>query len=190
MTRYREALVRRGIWELWHDVQWDDYEGEDNLEKVVSHMRNRLDRGLILYGTNGTGKTMLLNLAMKDLLLSKQGTVHVIDFRHLVSAYTDSWNKEGGEKMQEILNCNFLGIDDIGKEFKGGDISRELAITTLDYVIRYRFQRKRPTWITMNLQLKDVKTYYNEHISSLLKRCCDAVHIDGTDYGDKLFNKS
>lgn len=188
-TRYSQVLNSRGIWEIWHDKGWDDYVGEENKQKVINHLLKASERGLILYGTNGTGKTMLMNLSMKYFLLEEKKEVQVVDFRALVSAYTKSWGKEPSDELETYLNVKYLGIDDIGKEFKGGDISRELAVTTLDHVLRYRFQRLRPTWITMNLELKEVKEYYNEHISSLLKRCCDAVKIEGTDYGDKLFNK-
>ena len=188
MTNYNSAYIERGIWELWHDKDWSDFEDKFYRDQVQKFVLDKTKENILLYGENGTGKSMLMNLAMKDLL--HQGhEVYVIDFRHLINEYTKNWRGEG--KLGRLMMSDYLAIDDFGKEFNSGGsgVSKELAITTIDYVLRYRFQRRLPTWMTFNMYLEDVKLCYNEHIASLLKRSSIALAFYGKDYGDKLFKQ-
>ena len=186
MTRYKEIYNSRGIWELWHEKDWDDHIYPFYREKVKELVDTETTDNVLLYGDNGMGKSMLMNIAMKHLL-HKGKKVFVIDFRHLVKEYTSSWR--GGGILHDLMLMDYLAIDDLGKEFSSGEVSKELAITTLDYVIRYRFQRQKSTWLTFNMNLSDVKNSYNNHIASLLKRNTTALYFEGEDYGSKLFTQ-
>ena len=184
---YTGVYLSRGIWELWHNKTWDDYIHKFYKDTVQKFVADEETKNILLYGDNGMGKSMLMNLAMKDLL-HKGKEVYVIDFRHLVKEYVKSWRNEG--KLAELMLHDYLAIDDLGKEFQSGSgISKELAVTTLDYVLRYRFQRNKSTWMTFNLKLSEIGTSYNEHIASLIKRSSIALAFEGDDYGDKLFKK-
>lgn len=185
-SKYAPLYTNSGIWELWHDKTWKDYTDKRYSELVKGYVDAETTENLLLYGNNGTGKSMLMNLAMKDFL-HKEYSVYVIDFRNLIKEYIKSWKGHG--KLGEIMMSDYLAIDDLGKEFASGDVSKDLAVTTLDYVLRYRFQRKLSTWMTFNMPLNDIRTEYNEHIASLLKRSSIAIYFDGEDYGDQLFQK-
>lgn len=184
MSKYRAVYTESGIWELWHDMTWDSYTIKKYSDIIKGFVDEEVTHNVILYGDNGTGKSMLMNIAMKELL-HKGHEVYSIDFRHLIKDYIKSWRGEG--KLGKIAGADYLAIDDLGKEFNSGEVSRELAITTLDYVLRYRFQRKLSTWLTFNMPLGEVKTEYNEHIASLLKRSSVAVCFEGEDYGEQMF---
>lgn len=185
-SKYAPLYTNSGIWELWHNKTWKDYTDKRYSDLVKSYVDAETDENILLYGNNGTGKSMLMNLAMKDLL-HKEYSVYVIDFRNLIKEYIKSWKGHG--KLGEIMMSDYLAIDDLGKEFASGEVSKDLAVTTLDYVLRYRFQRKLSTWMTFNMPLTEVKEAYNEHIASLLKRSSVAIYFDGADYGDTLFKK-
>lgn len=182
-SSYIDSYLDRGIWELWHDKTWDDYVHKKYRKEVQKLVETESDNNVLLYGANGLGKSMLLNLAMKDFLHSGK-EVYVIDFRNLVKEYAKSWRGEG--KLNRLLKVDYLGIDDLGKEFDASGMSKDLAITTIDYVFRYRFQRKKPTWVTFNMPLASVKENYNEDIASLFKRNTTAIAFKGDDYGDTL----
>lgn len=183
---YRTLYTSRGIWEVWHDKEWEDFRDEKirKLVKVVVDNQDR--RNLILYGPNGTGKTLLMNVAFKELY-HKGFTVHVIDFRDLVREYTKSFN--GDNSFYELINVDYLGIDDLDKEFKNSGAGKDLVNTVLDYTLRYRFQRQLPIWVTFNMLLSQVESVYNVHIASLLKRSSQIVTFRGEDFGDKLIEK-
>lgn len=184
---YKEVYIKRGIWEVWHNLDWNDYTEEYYREKVQEFVKMDEPKNVLLYGNNGTGKTMLMNLAFKDMIVYLNRDVQIIDFRNLVKEYVASWRNNG--RLKDLLDCDYLGIDDLGKEFNSGEVSKELAVTTLDYVLRYRVQRQKPVWMTFNLMLSDIETTYNKHIASLIKRSSVALPFDGNDYGDNLFKK-
>lgn len=181
MTNYNAVFAQRGIWEIWHTKTWDDYIHPFYREEVKKLVEAETDKNIILYGDNGMGKSMLMNLAMMEFV-KKGFSVQVIDFRHLIKAYIQSWREDS--RIAEFMLCDYLAIDDLGKEFQSEGMSKELAITTLDYVLRYRFQRKKSTWLTFNMGLKDVKSTYNGHVASLLKRNTIAILFEGDDFGD------
>lgn len=185
-NKYKALYNKHGIWELWHDKEWPDLEDDFYRTTVKGFSDREAKENILLYGVNGSGKTMAMNLAMKDLL-HKGKEVYVIDFRNLVKEYIKSWRDEG--IMGMLMKVDYLAIDDLGKEFNSGEVSKELAITTLDYVLRYRVQRERPTWMTFNLMLGDIEPAYNKHIASLIKRSSISVAFEGADYGEGLFRK-
>ena len=183
-SKYASAYNSCGIWELWHEKTWEEYTNKEYSKIIKGFVDNEVEHNVILYGNNGTGKSMLMNLAMKDLM-HKGYSVYSIDFRHLIKEYLKSWRDTG--KLGTIVGAEYLAIDDLGKEFNSGEVSKELAITTLDYVLRYRFQRKLSTWLTFNMPLGEIKVEYNEHIASLLKRSSVAICFEGDDFGEQLF---
>ena len=183
---YASIYIKHGIWETWHKKTFEEYEGDFTRGEILSLLEEESTDNVIMYGNNGTGKTMLMNLAMKELI-HKGKSVHVIDFRNLMKVYTASW-RGNTNALNHLLSVDYLGIDDLGKEFKSEGASKEMANATLDYVLRHRIQRQKPTWLTFNMLLKDVKVHYNEHIASLLKRGTTAILFDGADYGDNLIS--
>ena len=181
---YASIYIKSGIWETWHRKTFQEYSGKFEKTEVCKLVNDLSKDTVILYGNNGTGKTMLMNLAMKELL-HRGKSVQVVDFRNLIKVYTSSWKGES-PAMSHVLSVDYLGIDDLGKEFKNEGVSKELANATLDYVLRHRIQREKATWMTFNMRLKDIKTTYNEHLSSLMKRGTTAILFDGEDYGENL----
>lgn len=145
------------------------------------------DRLFLLEDFTVVHNTMLMNLAMKEMF-KKGYEVYVIDFRHLMKEYIDSW-KTDENLIPRLLTVDYLAIDDLGKEFKNQGVSAELANSAIDYVLRYRVQRNKPTWMTFNMSLSDVREVYNIHIASLLKRGSTGLEFKGSDFGDKQFKK-
>lgn len=184
VSKYYQTYINKGIWEQWHLKTWEDYIYPFYKEKVQSLVSEETTKNIILYGSNGMGKTMLMNLAMKDLV-HKDIDVHVIDFRDLVAQFKASWYGEG--ILHRLMDVQYLAIDDLGKEFTMTDIGKELVTTALDYILRHRYHRGFSTWMTFNMPLADIKKYYGEHINSLLKRSSVAIKFVGEDFGDTQF---
>ena len=179
MTPYSEIYNACGIFETWHEKKFEDYTDPYFRQIIMNYVDEDFEKNVLLYGNNGAGKTMLMNIAFKELI-HKQKEVYIIDFRNLVREYIKSWR--GESKIPKIMSVDYLGIDDLGKEFSAGDVSKELAVTALDYVLRYRFQRMKPVWMTFNLTLKEIEPTYGKSIYSLLLRSSEAVCFDGEDY--------
>lgn len=185
---YREC----GILDKWHDKTWNDFVNDDRAKRIVQEydVKKALKDGvgLYLFGENGVGKTLLLNLAFQDFIAQRK-KVKIISFSGLITKFTAGWYdpEERKSLMYTLQKVDFLGIEEIGKEFKPG--SNELGLMVLDTVIRYRVQMKKPIWITSNTPSKDIYDVYGENIASMLKETCVDVKVTGIDFRDKVAEK-
>lgn len=179
-----------GILEKWHDKKWEDFTNDpDALESVYKYLDKAREArqdgvGLFLWGANGTGKSLLMALAFRHLLY-RRARVKIITLSTLITRFTGSWyDKEERERFhQGLLNADFLGIEEIGKEFKS---ATDLGSVVLDSIVKYRIQRKLPTWATTNLDPKNVTDYYTEDIASMMRECCLPVQVTGKDFRKEI----
>jgi DNA replication protein DnaC len=190
-TPEEKALYNsHGILALWHDKEFEDFTGDREIlkfiEEYVDEVENNISqsRGVLLTGTLGTGKTMLMNLSFKRFLKANKN-VYITSFPNLVSQYTKNWRGEG--ILSTLMNAPFLGIDDIGKTFEGTQVSKDLTCAALDYILRYRVQSCRPTWLTANIPAHEFKTQYTPAIASLLSEGCILAELNGADQREKMF---
>ena len=73
-SKYASAYNSCGIWELWHNKTWEEYTNKEYSKIIKGFVDNEVEHNVILYGNNGTGKSMLMNLAMKDFTILSQCT--------------------------------------------------------------------------------------------------------------------
>lgn len=194
MTR-KEYYQYCGIFSKWHNKKLEDFDNDPKAKKKVKKYVDKanlaIDRGvgIFLYGDNGTGKSHLLNTAFMELI-EKRFTVRILQLSELVSKYADAWySDEASDDFALILKTQFLGIEEIGKEFRAkirdaDSKNQDLTITVLDSVIRYRLQNSLPTWFTSNLAPSAIKTKYSEDIFSMLKEHAIPLLVKGVDYRD------
>jgi DNA replication protein DnaC len=180
-------FLRSGIMELWHDKTLDDFTQDRKVLKIIkNYLRpeklaeaKKEGVGFYLHGKNGTGKTLLLNTAFKEIL--KIYKVRIISFQTLVTNFANGWYDQDkrSEYVQMMQSTDFLGIDEIGKQHKQKE--SELAITVLDTVLRYRVQRKKPLWCTSNVTAEEMEGLYGKDIASMLAECCLPLEVAGED---------
>ena len=190
-----DRYINSGILEKWHNKTWDDFTNDDAAKKKIKHYLSKIVSaqkdgvGLYLWGTNGVGKTLCMNLAFKDLM-NERKTVHIITLSSIITLFTASWYDE--EKKQllygKILNSDFVGIEEIGKEFKS---ATDLGSVVLDSIVKYRVQRQLPTWATSNKAPTEITSVYTEDIASMFKESCVHIQMLGKDFRDdiRLANK-
>lgn len=106
----------------WHDKTFADYTNDEKALKMVRNYIRKSDEfvndglGMYLWGSNGTGKSHLLNCAFKRFI-EKGYTVRLFSMDELVDKYTSSWySDEQKQDLTKILrDVQFLGIDEFGK---------------------------------------------------------------------------
>lgn len=128
-------------------------------------------RGLLLAGAPGSGKTALSSVIAQELIRSVPRPVwKEIDrpvFFVTYPEYLLSLQKSFGtdeESLESIaMSSGLLILDDLGKEHK---TSSGWAEATFDSLLRIRFDRGLPTFITTNVPLSKWATVYGEAMES------------------------
>ena len=186
---YAPLFNRCGIFERWHYLTYADFKGgNSDIATVIAEYAEpevHKEKGIIIRGTNGTGKSMLMNISFKKLIVKHKKTVFITTLDSIVKAYTNSWRGDN-EVLENMKNCDYLGLDDLGKEFATSGTSIDLIVAALDLVLRHRFNRLKPTWITTNESLTEIKKVYGKSLASLIGRSCDSITLNGDDYSAQV----
>lgn len=173
-----KKLLYSGIYEKWHEKTFDDFDNDQEAkEAVIKVLKEETQKGMFLYGDPGVGKTLLLNVSMKQKLL-EGNLVYVLPPDMLLDAYL---KRGSDDRFKSIRLCHYLGIDDLTKHYVINPKSVELLLTALDNVIRYRVQRLKPTWITSNYGPKKTTDLFGAGFGSLLSEACYIQQITGVD---------
>jgi DNA replication protein DnaC len=176
-----------GIGLTYQRLDWDDYAGPTRvLDGVVKYLDKRhefMRRGMGMYflGSYGTGKTMLANLVLKELV--KDGlTCWATTFSQTVEMFTAGWSDRADKEyfQQKFINSQVLLLDDVGKELRGTRLA--LAETTFDAILRQRVQAGRTTVITTNMTPADLEDGYGSAILSLIREKSLELVFDGADF--------
>jgi DNA replication protein DnaC len=178
--------LKSGIGVLYQRYSWDDFVGSPSLRQIcdsyIEAHEQLVNRGIgiILSGSFGTGKTMAMNLLLKDLVhagYSCFGTT----FTGMVEMFTSGWRSASDQRRfeQKIVNSKILLLDDLGKEFR---TKTNLAESTFDSVLRRRVQDGKPTLLTTNMLLAEMETGYGAAIFSLLREVSITEEVTGEDF--------
>lgn len=185
-TLYEKSLLKSGILEEFWPLSLDDYAGNTApLESVKTYIRQLSTAreqgiGLFLYGTNGTGKTMLAVCVLKAAL-AKGFSAQMTSLGGVIQMLTDGWHEPEKRRAFEarVRDVDFLLIDDIGKEYRAGSGFTEMAF---DNLIRYRTFRNKPILLTTNADSESVASVYGKSLMSLLQGKFLPVQFIDTDY--------
>jgi len=183
-----EKMLHAGILEKFWDLELKDFKGDKKaLEislKYVDKFDEMFEEGIGLYylGNTGVGKTYLMIGVMKEILFQrKKYSVQFASLSGIVDVFAGSWWSEVEKRKwhKQIRNVHLLGIDDIGKEFRGRS---GLTEAVFDNLLRYRVYRKLPTLFTSNKEPIEIKSNYGESVVSLLAGCIYGVKVRGSDF--------
>ena len=145
------------------------------------------DRGLLLLGDHGVGKTHLAVALLKDVIRLKGARGLFYETRDLLKLVRDTYSGQSDvtelEVLRPVLEADLLVLDDVGSEKKS-----EWVEETLGLVINTRYSESRLTVITTNLQDLTDDTNPNSimyklggRIRSRLFEMCDWLYLDTVD---------
>lgn len=155
------------------------------------------DSGLLILGPCGVGKTHLAAAALLSLVRDKGVRGLFYDFRDLLKEIQASYNPVSGttemEILQPIFGAEVLVLDDLGST-KMTDWVRD----TLSHIINNRYNEKRPTIFTSNLEDEttvrtqpaderirekpDLRSQIGDALRSRLYEMCEVIALEGSDY--------
>jgi DNA replication protein DnaC len=146
-----------------------------------------VDRGLVLYGKHGVGKTHLAVGILKTAIRDKGARGYFFETRELLKLVRDTYNRSVEETEMDVLapvlKADLLVLDDLGAE-RTSDWVQE----TLGLVVNTRYNERRPTIFTSNLSDPADSTEPSSFIYQLgartrsrLLEMCDWVEMEGVD---------
>lgn len=146
------------------DIYTDDKNRENVIKWILNYIKEykkgNISKGLFLHGNFGCGKTYLLAAMINEL--AKSNVKGVIAYwpeylRSLKSSYSSSSSDEFKDKFNEVKYAKILLIDDLGAE----GVTSWSRDEILGTILQYRMQEGLPTFITSNLDIKELE----EHLS-------------------------
>jgi DNA replication protein DnaC len=169
-TRISAAnLAYRGVPREYHNAHIDEYPIDTDFKDLFSRYMENLEVmfedkvNLILYGSNGSGKTYLSSLVIKDAYIKRFSS-----FRVTLQGYIDLQFKKDEEEIREkvdkIENAEFLVLDEVGKETFA---KNQFNIIKLEELLRQRDTIGRPTIICTNLPLEGDGGLYKQYGNSI-----------------------
>jgi DNA replication protein DnaC len=146
-----------------------------------------VDRGLVLYGPHGVGKTHLAVGILKACVRGKGARAFFFETRELLRLVRDTYNRSVEETEMEVLkpllDADLLVLDDLGAER-----TSEWVQETLGLVVNTRYNSRRATIFTSNLvdtpDSTDPRSFIFQlgaRTRSRLVEMCDWVEIQGAD---------
>jgi len=187
-VHYDFAGIEKEYWDLTLDKNWvGDKVAKKYTQLYIKYIEKAYDNGLgIIYvGKNGVGKTMLVNIILKEAL-NKKYSVKNITLEELLKLIKSSFeSSEAKEEYQKIKQTDFICLDNVGSEYKPKDFG-VFTVAEMDLLIRYRRRNLLPTIITSNLINKEeFIENYGSSILSLLISASKFIIVQGEDHRQK-----
>lgn len=146
------------------DIYTDDKNRADVIKWILKYImeakENKYGKGLYLHGNFGCGKTYLISAMFNELAKSgiKSATVYWPEYlRSLKDSFQSNSSDEFKNKFNDIKYAKLLLIDDLGAE----SVTAWNRDEILGTILQYRMQENLPTFITSNLNIKELE----EHLS-------------------------
>ena len=137
-------------------------------------------RNIYLFGTVGTGKTML-SVCVARALLEKGKSVLYFSAASLFDRLADcTFSSASRDDLREftsdLYGCDLLIIDDLGTEYTNAFVASQLFTC-----ISERELNRKPTIISTNLSLQELQARYSDRVFSRIASSYEICKLTGRD---------
>lgn len=141
-------------------------------------------RGLLVFGSIGTGKTTLAMYVSKRAL-EMGHTVAIYSLPKLLARIRRTYEAEAGEDsyldfFERLTSVDLLHIDDLGTEKRSDWVLEQLYA-----LVNERYEAKRSIVVTTNFSLVELEEQIGKRTVSRLNETCDPVPVFGKDRRDE-----
>jgi len=154
---------------------WPDQ--PDLYPQVIHALQN--DRGLVLYGTVGNGKSHMA-VAILRTFLDVGRNARITKTRDLLFEIQATFGRTDGPTTEKVVaryrDCGLFVLDDVGTE-KQTEWSRDVFYAILDA----GYSNFAPIVLTANLRLAQLRTHLGPRLHSRLTEVCAFVEFTGPD---------
>jgi len=149
-----------------------------------------VDRGLLLIGPPGIGKTHLAVSVLREVVTEKGGRGLYFDTRTLLSTIRSTYNPvtkaSEADVLGRVMTADLLVLDDLGAE-RPTDWVEE----TMNLIVNTRYNDRKPTVFTTNYEdvppgdeLESLLVRVGFRMHSRLREMCEFLEYSGPDYRD------
>ena len=145
------------------------------------------ERGFLLHGRPGTGKTLLSCIMLNELILNRRRPGRFLNLSKYLQQLRDTYSEDSDNYGQTWRIIETLGkmpyliIDDFGVQ-RGTEWAKEVLYDLVDT----RYAEKRFTVITTNQPLGELQQLSQGRIYSRLLEMCKLVEMEGEDFRQHL----
>jgi len=158
----------------------------------------RDNRGLVLYGAVGRGKTHLMVALLRELVFAHGVSARFVEFSHLLADLKSGFDigRGSASTLDPLVAVDILAIDELGKgrntEFEG---------TVVDELVSRRYNAAKPILATTNYapgpsngratpqlatgQMPGLVDRIGDRVYSRLRETADFVALRGDDYREQ-----
>jgi len=157
-----------------------------------------VNRGLVLWGPVGRGKTHLLTAMLRQIAMDHGVRARFIEFSHLLSTLKGRFDRGEGAAalLDQLVSVELLAIDELGK-----GMLTEFELATIDELVSRRYNAARTVIATTNYKPADptgikrrnladpraaaqptLSDRVGERVFSRLSEMCDFAWLGGDDH--------
>ncbi len=121
--------------------------------------------GIFMMGGTGLGKTHL-SLSIAKVVIEKGYSAVYGSVPDLIRKIKDSnfgQSEEEGDVLQTLMECDLLVLDDLGAEHES-----KYNVSCLYDIINSRINNRKPTIVSTNFSIAEIKERYSDRITSRL----------------------
>jgi DNA replication protein len=174
--------------ENFSTLSYDYYQGEDltrfqSAAEASKKFTGNYDfdyRNLFFYGTVGTGKSFLSGCIAKEMIENGHSVIYFSAVRLFDTLSQISFDYKSRDELhgmhRDLYQCDLLIIDDLGTE-----LTNNFITTQLFSCLNERHMRRKPTVISTNLSLEELRNRYSDRIFSRIMSNYQIYKLTGPD---------
>ena len=159
-----------------------------HLSKTLQGKINSLppDRGLLLWGEAGIGKSYAMAAIMKELIRKNPNTKIIrIAYEMICLKLRDTY-KQGSKKteldiIEPLIDVDKLFIEDVGTTVSVGQQESDFSLRTFLVLLDSRLEQCKQTFITTNKSVEELSKSFDSRIAGRLKQMCEVICLKGKD---------
>ena len=188
----RSGMPKEYVYKSGNDFKWNFYPEDTIVQKKIANAFvmnfdtfKKEGRGLYIYSkTKGSGKTLLSCCLANEVLKTNDISVKYISMTEYIELQKMNNKEEKEDKVNSLLNCSLLIVDDIGAT----TYEKEWISEVIYRLVNRRYENILPTIYTSNVSIDKLKC--DERIKSRIEQVAIPVampeHSVRSDIARKL----